>query len=59
MELNQTKLADELAQELVDCGHEEISGWHILDAMASCGIKLVPDFSGDSSNAALLALYKD
>ena len=35
-----------LADELVACGHDDIRGMDILDALASIGMKLVLDEEG-------------
>lgn len=39
-----------LADELALCGHEVISAIDILDALASVGLKLMPDADGVSSH---------
>lgn len=39
-----------LADELALCGHEDISAIDILDALASIGLKLMPDADGVSSH---------
>ena len=39
-----------LADELALCGHEDITAIDILDALASVGLKLVPDADGVSSH---------
>ena len=39
-----------LADELALCGHEDIAAIEILDALASVGLKLVPDAEGISSH---------
>lgn len=39
-----------LADELALCGHEEITAIDILDALASVGLKLMPDNDGLSSH---------
>lgn len=39
-----------LADELALCGHEEITAIDILDALASVGLKLMPDEEGVSSH---------
>lgn len=39
-----------LADELALCGHEDISAMDLLDALASVGLKLVPDAEGISSH---------
>ena len=44
-----------LADELVLCGHEEISAMDILDALASIGLKLMPDLEGSSSHEYMSA----
>ena len=44
-----------LADELVLCGHEEISAMDILDALASIGLKLMPDMEGTSSHEYMCA----
>lgn len=41
--------AEWLADELVACGHEDICGMDILDALASLGMKLEPDDKGLAS----------
>ena len=45
--------AEWLADELALCGHEEITAIDILDALASVGLKLVPDAEGVSSHEYL------
>lgn len=42
-----------LADELALCGHEEVTAIDILDALASVGLKLVPDAEGVSSHEYL------
>jgi len=44
-----------LADELAVCGHEEISAIDILDALASVGLKLMPDMDATSSYEYLSA----
>lgn len=39
-----------LADDLVLCGHDDISALDLLDALASVGLKLVPDNEGLSSH---------
>ena len=39
-----------LADELALCGHDEITAIDILDALASVGLKLMPDEEGVSSH---------
>lgn len=39
-----------LADELALCGHEDITAMDILDALASVGLKLMPDMEGTSSH---------
>ncbi|MBS2033870.1 hypothetical protein JST97_02730 [bacterium] len=39
-----------LADELNLCGHEEITAIDLLDALASIGLKLMPDSEGLSSH---------
>lgn len=39
-----------LADELALCGHDEITAIDILDALASVGLKLMPDGEGVSSH---------
>ncbi|MCW5867439.1 MAG: hypothetical protein KIS61_09260 [Candidatus Eremiobacteraeota bacterium] len=39
-----------LADELGLCGHEDITAMDILDALASVGLKLIPDTDGISSH---------
>lgn len=39
-----------LADELALCGHEDISALDLLDALATIGLKLVPDTEGLSSH---------
>ncbi|MCW5870162.1 MAG: hypothetical protein KIS61_23100 [Candidatus Eremiobacteraeota bacterium] len=39
-----------LADELALCGHEEIAAIDLLDALASVGLKLIPDEEGVSSH---------
>ncbi len=39
-----------LADELALCGHEDITAIDILDALASVGLKLMPDADGVSSH---------
>ena len=39
-----------LADELALCGHEGIAAIELLDALASVGLKLVPDAEGVSSH---------
>jgi len=46
---SQVGRAQWLADELVLCGHEEISAIDILDALAIIGLKLMPDMEGASS----------
>lgn len=46
---SQVGRAQWLADELALCGHEEITAIDILDALASVGLKLMPDMEGDSS----------
>lgn len=38
-----------LADNLALCGHEDITAIDLLDALASVGLKLVPDTEGISS----------
>ena len=42
-----------LADELALCGHEDITAIDILDALASVGLKLMPDTEGASSHEYL------
>ena len=42
-----------LADELALCGHEEVTAIDILDALASVGLKLMPDSEGSSSHEYL------
>ena len=42
-----------LADELSLCGHEDITAIDVLDALASVGLKLVPDGDGISSHEYL------
>jgi len=42
-----------LADELALCGHEDITAIDILDALASVGLKLMPDAEGTSSHEYL------
>jgi hypothetical protein len=52
METNElTTSASALAQELMDCGHDDISTLDMLDALASTGLKLVADTKGESTSA--------
>ena len=44
-----------LADELVLCGHEEITAMDILDALAIIGLKLMPDLEGTSSHEYMSA----
>lgn len=44
-----------LADELALCGHEDITAIDILDALASIGMKLVPDMDGLSSHEYMSA----
>ena len=44
-----------MADELALCGHEEIAAIDILDALASVGLKLMPDAEGASSHEYLSA----
>ncbi|MFN8613910.1 MAG: hypothetical protein U0931_40630 [Vulcanimicrobiota bacterium] len=39
-----------LADELSLCGHEDISAIDLLDALASVGLKLMPDNEGVTSH---------
>jgi len=39
-----------LADELSLCGHEDITAMDLLDALASLGLKLVPDTEGVTSH---------
>jgi hypothetical protein len=39
-----------LADELALCGHQDITAMDLLDALASVGLKLVPDLEGMSSH---------
>ena len=43
---SQLDRAEMLADELLACGHDDIRGMDILDALASIGMKLVPDDDG-------------
>lgn len=43
---SQLDRAEMLADELIACGHDDIRGMDILDALASIGMKLVPDDEG-------------
>lgn len=45
--------AEWLADELALCGHDDITAIDILDALASVGLKLVPDAEGVSSHEYL------
>lgn len=49
--------AQELAQELVDCGHDDIRAADLLDALASIGLRLSTD-STDAAPRAYLDLIK-
>ena len=42
-----------LADELALCGHEDITAIDLLDALASVGLKLMPDMEGTSSHEYL------
>ena len=44
-----------LADELALCGHEDITAMGLLDALASVGLKLVPDADGVSSHEYMVA----
>ena len=48
--------AEELAEELMSCGHEDISSLDILDALASTGLKLTSVLGSESSDAYIEAL---
>lgn len=50
---SQLDRAEWLADELMDCGHDDIRGMDILDALASIGMKLVPDDEGLASREYL------
>ena len=47
---SQLGCAQWLADELALCGHEDIDAVDILDALASIGLKLMPDTDGLSSH---------
>jgi hypothetical protein len=49
-----TEAAAEIAEELLICGHEDISAIDILDALASTGYTLVKD-STDTARVAFLS----
>ena len=42
-----------LADELALCGHDDITAIDLLDALASVGLKLMPDMEGTSSHEYL------
>lgn len=44
-----------LADNLALCGHEDITAIDVLDALASVGLKLVPDTEGISSHEYMSA----
>ncbi|MBS2037340.1 hypothetical protein JST97_20295 [bacterium] len=44
-----------LADNLALCGHEDFTAIDILDALASIGLKLVPDTEGASSHEYMSA----
>ena len=44
-----------LADELALCGHEDIDAVDILDALATIGLKLMPDTDGLSSHEYMSA----
>ena len=46
-----TTSASVLVQELLDCGHDDISTLDMLDALASTGLKLVADTKGEATSA--------
>jgi hypothetical protein len=57
METNElTTSASALAQELMDCGHDNISMLDMLDALASTGLKLVADTNGEATSAYVSSL---
>jgi hypothetical protein len=51
-----TTSASALVQELLDCGHDDISTLDMLDALASTGLKLVADTKGEATSAYVGAL---
>lgn len=52
---SQVGRAQWLADELALCGHEDITALDLLDALASVGLKLVPDLEGASSHEYMSA----
>ena len=44
-----------LADELVSCGHEDVTAMDLLDCLAIIGLKLMPDTEGVSSHEYLSA----
>ena len=54
-----TASASALAQELIDCGHDDISTLDMLDALASTGLTLVADTMGEAPSTYSRALGFD
>jgi hypothetical protein len=51
LEVNLADLAQQVAAELECCGHDDISALDLMDALASTGLRLVPDREGEASAA--------